>query len=139
MHSDYPTNDLKPAHLEYDDEEDEEDDDDTGPGNDVPTQHTECQVPKNTKSNSLCRCIVDHLDHHGTPTLASGAQFIETWTAVLQNEDILLTSLGKMSRPSSPHPVLFLALDSATSTVLLLHHFGIASTGAHQGGGGGGI
>jgi hypothetical protein len=52
MYSDYPTDDLKPAaditvtkhttdQLECDDEEDEEDDDDAGPGNDVPTQHTE--------------------------------------------------------------------------------------------------
>jgi hypothetical protein len=40
-----------------------------------------------------------------------------------------------MSGPSAPHPVLFLALDAATSAVLLLHHFGIASTSAHQRGG----
>jgi hypothetical protein len=146
MHSNYPTDDLKPAaditvtkhttdQLEYNDEEDEEDDDDAGPGNDVPTQHTEYKVPKNTKPNSLCRYIVDHLAHNGAPTLTSTAQYIETWTPVLQNEDILLTSLGKMSGPSAPHPVLFLALDAATSTVLVLHHFGIASTGAHQRGG----
>jgi hypothetical protein len=145
MYSNYPTDGLKPAaditvtrhttdQLEYDDEEDEGDDD-AGPGKDVPTQHTEHKVPKNTKPNSLCRYIVDHLAHNGAPTLASTAQCIETRTAVLQNEDILLTSLGKMSGPSSPHPVLFLALDSATSTVLLLHHFGIASMGAHQRGG----
>jgi hypothetical protein len=146
MYSDYPIDDLKPTaditvtkhttdQLEYDDEGDEEDDDDAGPGNDVPTQHTEYKVPKNTKPNSLCRYIADHLAHNGAPTLASAAQHIETWTAVLQNEDILLTSLGKMSGPSAPHPVLFLALDAATSTALLLHHFGIVSTGAHQRGG----
>jgi hypothetical protein len=148
MHSDCPTDDLKPAaditvtkhttdQLECDDEEEEEDDD-AGPGNGVPTQCTEHKVPKNTKPNSLCRYIVDHLAHNSAPTLASTTQHIETWIAVLQNEDILLTSLGKMSRPSAPHPVFFLALDSATSAALLLHHFGIVSTGAHQRGEGGG-
>jgi hypothetical protein len=147
MCSDYPADDLKPAakitvtkhttdQLEHDDEEDEEDDDDAGPGNDFPAQHTEHEVPKNTKPNSICRCIVDqHLAHNGAPDLASAAKCIETWTAVLQNKDILLTSLGKMSGPSAPHPVLFLALDAATSAALILHHFGIASTSAHQRGG----
>jgi hypothetical protein len=97
MHSDYPTDDLKPAakitvtkhttdQLEYDDEEDEEDDDDAGPGNNFPAQHTEYEVPKNTKPNSHCRCIVDHLAHNGAPDLASTAKHIETWTAVLQNK-----------------------------------------------------
>jgi hypothetical protein len=90
---------------------------------------------RSTKPNSLCRYIVDHLAHHGAPDLASTAKYIETWTAVLQNEDLLLTYLGKMSGPSAPHPVLFLALDAATSTVIILHHFGIASSSDHQRGG----
>jgi hypothetical protein len=146
MHSDYPTDELKPAakitvtkhtsdQLEYDDEEDKEDDCDAGPGKDFPPQHTEYVVPKNTKPNYLCRYIVDHLARNGAPGLASTAKCIETWTAVLQNEDFLLTSLGKMSGPSAPHPVLFLALNADTSTVLILHHFGIAPSSDHQRGG----
>jgi hypothetical protein len=138
MYSDYQTDELKPAtkttvighaanQLEHDDKEDgeeeDEDDKDVGPGDDFTKHRTKYEIPKNTKPNSLCRCMVDHLEHNGAPDLATGAaKCIETWTAVLQNEDHLLTSLGKMSGPPAQHPVLFLALNADTSTVLMLHH-----------------
>jgi hypothetical protein len=137
MCSDYQTDELKPAakttvidhaagQLEHDDEEDgEEDNDDVGPGNNFTEHYTEYEIPKSTKPNSLCRYIVDHLEHNGAPDFATAAKCIETWTAVLQNEDHLLTSLGKMSGPSAQHPVLFLALDADTLTVLMLHHLDV--------------
>jgi hypothetical protein len=141
MHRDYyPKDDRKQTakttmidhvadKLAHDNKEGE-DNDDTRPGKDNTVHEEQCTahaIPETTKPNSRCRCIADHLENKGAPDLCTAAKHPETWTAVLRDEDHLLTSLGQMSGPSARHPVLFLALDADTLTVVLLHHLGIAS------------
>jgi hypothetical protein len=81
-------------------------------------------LPTNTVADSLCRHLVCLL-RHDQPNPDATSIFITHWSAIATDPALFQAQIQLQPTDSIGAPVMLLALDAATSTVVVLHHFAV--------------
>jgi hypothetical protein len=80
-------------------------------------------LPTDTVDDSLCRHLVSLLRDNNIPSPSTTSSFIAQWSAIARDPAIFQDKIKHRPIDSIGAPLMLLALDAATSTVVVLHHF----------------